>query len=92
VSLPIASEAARLIESVDPDVPAGMSVPRGTVLMLQAFIDFGGRLRAPAYVSGPEELIDAAVAAAAKWRVAPKTMNGAPILETQNIGVRFGAP
>ena len=72
--------------------PPGVDVPSGTRVVVQVLIGFDEKRVFPAYVSGPDELIDAAIAAAREGQIAPPRMNGAPVLATQSIAITFRNP
>ena len=81
---------AKLIHSELPKYPkdakkAGIS---GTVV-LKATIAKDGRVKDPEYVSGPEELTDAAIKAVQKWKYQPMLLNGKPVEVSTNISVEF---
>jgi hypothetical protein len=93
MSLPIRSEPAKLEKFVHAAVPAGAQPPAPeTMVVLQTYINVDHTLKFPIYVQGPGDLLDAAIGVVGEWRVAPATMNGAPVLATQNIGVGFAVP
>ncbi|HUL74777.1 MAG TPA: hypothetical protein VLT86_16820 [Vicinamibacterales bacterium] len=90
VILPVKSERGRVVKSVLGVAPADVTIPPGGAqVRVQVFLDADGTPRYPAYVAGPYELRDAALAAAADWRVEPPTMNGAPLLQTATLAITF---
>jgi hypothetical protein len=88
VVLPVTMAPARVTQSVPGKAPQGVTVPpAGALVRVQVFLMSDGVPLLPAYVSGPYELADAAMAAATQWRVEPPTVNGAPLLQTSVLGV-----
>lgn len=88
--LPVRSERGRVTKTVPGIVPPTVTVPAGGVqVRVQVFLAFDGTPQLPAYVSGPWELRDAAIAAAMEWRVEPAKMNGAPLLQTSILAIVF---
>jgi TonB family protein len=79
-----------LIHKVLPKYPkdakkAGVS---GTVVV-KAIVRKDGSMRDVEYVSGPEQLADAAVKAVQKWRYTPTLFNGEPVEVETTISVVF---
>jgi protein TonB len=80
----------KLIHQVVPKYPkdakkAGVS---GTVVV-KAIVRKDGSMRDVEYVSGPEQLADAAVKAVQKWRYTPTLVNGEPVEVDTTIAVTF---
>jgi TonB family protein len=80
----------KLIHSEIPKYPkdakkAGIS---GTVV-LKAIIAKDGSVKNLEYVSGPEELTDAALKSVKKWKYSPTLLNGEPVEMETTISVSF---
>jgi protein TonB len=80
----------RIVHRVDPVYPpeAELNRIRGDVL-LQATIGKEGRIHDVKVVSGPKELIDAAVGAVEQWRYRPFLVKGEPVEVKTTIKIRF---
>ena len=61
---------------------------QGTVV-LHAIIDYDGNMRSLGLVSGPRELVEAAVDSVKNWRYKPYMLNGQPVQVDTLIPVRF---
>ena len=92
VVIPVSFTPARLVSAVVADAPTGVEVPTGTQVVVQVFIGFDQKPLLPAYVRGPVELLEPALATAVQWRIAPPTINGVPVLATQSIAITFKQP
>lgn len=79
-----------LLHKVAPIYPEGARRNRiqGTVL-LQAMIDTNGRISDLQPISGPQELIPAAVGAVQQWRYRPYSLQGKPVKVQTQIMVKF---
>ena len=84
--------APQLIHRVDPIPPpdALQRQVRGTVVV-HVVIDRHGNVAQLEPVSGPPELINAAVEAARQWRYKPTILNGDPVEVQTTIMIAFGA-
>jgi len=82
--------AGRIVHRVDPVYPpeAKLNRIRGDVL-LQTTIGKDGRIHDVKVVSGPKELIDAAVGAVEQWRYRPFLVKGEPVEVKTTIKIRF---
>jgi len=93
VQMPVHFERGKVTKSVTGVAPADAQVPpTGAQVRVQVILDAGGVPQYPAYVAGPYELRDAAIAAAKDWRLDAPTMNGAPILQTLTLTVVVRPP
>ncbi len=83
--------APQLIHRVDPISPSDalQQQVHGTVV-LHVVIDLDGNVAQLEPVSGPPELIDAAVEAARQWRYKPTILNGDPVEVDTTIRIAFG--
>lgn len=79
-----------LIHKVAPIYPeqARRNYIQGTVI-LEAEIDKTGRIANLKLVSGPKELVDAAVGAVQQWRYRPYTLNNEPVIVQTQVQVNF---
>jgi hypothetical protein len=91
VELPSRMERGRPLKSVPGVAPAGVAPAAGTVVRVQIIPDGNGVPQFPAYVGGPVELTDAAIAAAREWRIELPKINGAPVVQPITLGVSFRA-
>src|SRR5206468_3693024 len=89
IALQAKSEGPRPLQTVDPVVPPDVTLSAPTSVRVQILIDFDGASRYPAYVGGPPNLADAAVAAARRWRWEPPRVNGAPVLTPTVVAIVF---
>jgi protein TonB len=83
-------QAAKLIFGPKPEYPplARMARVQGTV-RLQAVISAGGTIQHLTLISGHPLLIDAAMAAVARWRYQPTLLNGEAVEVVTDIEVKF---
>jgi len=90
VNLPQGMMQGLLIHKVQPVYPEAARQNRiqGTVL-LRAVIGKDGRIRELTTVSGPEELVGAAVGAVQQWRYRPYMVNNEPVDVETHITVNF---
>ena len=90
VVLPQGVTQGRLLRKVQPVYPesARRSYIQGTVL-LNAIIDKDGRVRQLTPISGPKELVDAAIGAVQQWRYKPYTLKDEAVEVQTQITVNF---
>jgi protein TonB len=90
VQVPQGVSAGLLIHKVAPVYPesARRNHVQGTVV-LQASIDKDGRIADLTPISGPKELIPAAVGAVQQWRYKPYLLEGKPVAVKTEIVVNF---
>jgi hypothetical protein len=91
IDLRVQATQPRQRQTVPPRLPPGHA-PTAEPVLLQALLDMDGRIQRPAYVGGPEDLISAAMDAVREWLADPARINGAPIVTTTMIPVRFAPP
>jgi hypothetical protein len=90
VVMTVKGQRGRVLKSVPAIVPASVAVVQdGAQVRVQVLIDDDDVPRFPTYVSGPEELADAAIEAAKQWRVETIRLNGAPILQPITLAIPF---
>ena len=58
-------------------------------MRLQVLIDHAGTFKDAVLFGGPDRLVAPAAAAVRTWRVEPKRLNGAPVVEPVTLLVRF---
>ena len=90
VKIPQGIAVGLLIHKVAPVYPesARMNRVQGTVV-LQAEIDKDGRIAELKPISGPKELLPAAVGAVQQWRYRPYLLNGQPVAVATQVVVNF---
>jgi hypothetical protein len=86
--LPVKYEKARLVTSVPPVAPAGITEADPTVYF-QAIIDTEGRFERAVYLGGPESLTAAARETIRQWRAQPVRVNDAPVVSPIVLQVTF---
>jgi len=91
IDLNVQATQPRQRQSLPPRMPQGHA-PTTEPVLLQALLDMDGRLQRPFYVGGPEDLIPAAMDAVREWLAEPARINGAPIVTTTMVPVRFVQP
>jgi hypothetical protein len=82
--------AAKLVQKVDPVYPA--EAPKNKVsrsVVLHVVEDMDGHILQIQPVSGPPELLDAAIEAVKQWRYSPTLLNGDPVQVDTLIEIVF---
>jgi len=93
VQMPVHFERGKVTKSATGVAPADAQLPAaGAQVRVQVILDADGVPQYPAYVAGPYELRDAAIAVTKDWRLDAPTMNGAPILQTLTLTVVVRPP
>ena len=87
MDFPVAFTPAKLMESPEPARPDGEAAK--AFVRLQVLIDPAGTFQDAVLFGGPERLVAPAAAAVRTWRVEPKRLNGAPVVEPVTLLVRF---
>ena len=88
VLLPVRFSPARAVELPPPALPEAAN-PAERRLLLQVLIDHEGVMRRGTYAGGPSHLQQAAIEGIKTWRAEPARINGAPIVTSTLLEVRF---
>jgi TonB family protein len=81
---------AQLVHQVNPTLPAGARQQHGQgTVVLHTVIDRDGNVARVEAVSGPPELIQAAVEAVRQWRFKPTVLNGDPVEMDTTFTITF---
>jgi len=91
IDLKVQATQPRQRQIVPPRLPQGHA-PVSEPVLLQGLLDTDGHIQHPFYVGGPEDLIHAAMDAVRDWLAEPVRINGAPIVTTTMVPVRFVQP
>lgn len=89
VVLPVKVDPPQLIRRSTPVIPAGVDAAPNSAVNLRVAVGLDNRLRYPAYLSGPPQLMEAAIAAVKDWQIEPPLMNGVPTILMISLGVTF---
>jgi hypothetical protein len=88
VTLPVTVAPPRVVREAPAPAPSGKTPPAdGARVVLQLFVAADGTALFPAYVSGPFEFTDAAIASLKGWRFEPSRINGAPLYQAEKVMV-----
>ncbi len=90
VVLPLRQTPLRFVNTPEPAIPEGSTMPAGSV-RLQAQVDLEGKLHYPTYVGGPREWLQPAIQALRDWIAEPARINNAPMSTPVAVQVRFRA-
>ena len=86
--LPVSLTQPRVLKEAPAPAPPGKTPPAdGARMVLQLFVAADGTALFPAYVSGPLEFTDAAIASLKDWRFEPSRINGARIYQAEKVMV-----
>jgi hypothetical protein len=86
VTMPVNFTQARALTEAPAPAPPGKTPPAdGARVLLQVFIAADGTALFPAFVSGPFEFTDAAIAGLKNWRFEPARVNGARLYQAEKV-------
>jgi hypothetical protein len=87
VTLPVKYTASRPLQTATPALPAGATT--GGVVRFQVLLDLDGMIQRPFVLGGPAALIPAATENLKAWRTEPVRINGAPLVTSVVVQVKF---